>query len=264
MKRILSLLAALACCWIVGCGKEEAAAPKNEKKPTLNVEPTTVTATTDEATSPVTDVASLPSDDGSQFVDPSPSQPDANFSNEDLNQDDLPPELQKPIIDEIPIDFTPEQVVSTFLEALCEGDKVTTSVLLTDRAREETTKQGLAIQPIGSSSAKYEVAKAQYPPGQADGAWVNTVWTETSLDNEQVQFETMWALRRQVNGWRIVGMAARVSPEQPSRFFNFEEPQELVKELQRGQPEAAPEGGNTVDGQQPQTPSQPTPQPTPR
>ncbi len=120
---------------------------------------------------------------------------------------------------------TPQQVVSHFLKALCQGDADTVTGLLTDKARVETQKHQLAVQPPGSAAAQYEVGKVELVEG---GAYVNSVWTEPSADGSPQRYEIVWVLRSQADGWRVAGMAARIDANRELTYLNFEDPQEML------------------------------------
>jgi len=120
---------------------------------------------------------------------------------------------------------TPQQVVSQFLKALCQGDADTVTGLLTDKARLETKKHQLAVQPPGSAAAQYEVGKVELVEG---GAYVNSVWTEPSTDGQKQRYEIVWVLRSQADGWRVAGMAARIDANRELTYLNFEDPQEML------------------------------------
>ncbi|MFP6576786.1 MAG: hypothetical protein VB912_16625, partial [Pirellulaceae bacterium] len=53
------------------------------------------------------------------------------------------------------VDATPQQIVTQFLQALCQGDADTVTQLLTEKARVETKKHQLAVQPPGTAAAQY-------------------------------------------------------------------------------------------------------------
>ena len=133
---------------------------------------------------------------------------------------------QQPVA--IPADAPPDQVVATFLGALRSGDKPTTAALLTTKARAETAKHQLAIDPLSAPNAKYEVLKPEYLTGNPDGAHVASSWSETYEDGT-VTYDIVWVLRREAGGWRIAGMASELVPGEPPAFLNFEDPADMIK-----------------------------------
>jgi len=122
----------------------------------------------------------------------------------------------------------PDEVVRAFLEAARSGEDATATLLLTDRARAETEREGLALDPPGTPSMKYEIGKVEYHDQDPHAAYVNSQWIETSPRTDD-RFEVVWVLRRQSQGWRIAGMAAQMEANQPAVFLNFEDPQDVAR-----------------------------------
>ncbi len=121
-----------------------------------------------------------------------------------------------------------ESVVEKFLAAVRNGDKNHTSDLLTDVARQELAKNGWEIQPPGTPSSSYKVGRTEILP-EGNGAYVNSTWTDTSSNGENVDYEVVWVLRLQENGWKVAGMATEaVSGEDPV-YFSFEHPQDMQR-----------------------------------
>lgn len=122
----------------------------------------------------------------------------------------------------------PDEVVRAFLEAARAGEESTATQLLTDKAREETQREGLALDPPGTPSMKYEIGKVEYHEQDPHAAYVNSLWIETTLPTDD-RFEVVWVLRRQSQGWRIAGMAAQMEANQSPVFLNFEDPQDVAR-----------------------------------
>ena len=110
---------------------------------------------------------------------------------------------------------TPDAAVSAFLQALRDGDDAVALALLTPKAREETAKKYLAVQPPGTPNASFRIGKVEYLSADKTGAHVNSTWTEQDQQQGPSSFEIVWALRRQADGWRIAGMAAQVTRPKP-------------------------------------------------
>lgn len=151
-------------------------------------------------------------------------------------------------------DAGPDLVVSTFLDATRSGNEAAATELLTSKAREETAKEGLSLDPPGTPSMKYKIAKVDYLEDNKEAAYVNSIWTETSEGRED-SFEVVWVLRKQADGWRIAGMAAQNVPEEPPIFLNFEDPADVIRiknqinpgePLPTGEPGATPAAANTA------------------
>lgn len=123
------------------------------------------------------------------------------------------------------VDATPQQIVTQFLQALCQGDADVVTQLLTEKARVETKKHQLAVQPPGTAAAQYQVGKVELVEG---GAYVNSIWSEPAADGDRHRYEIVWVLRSQTDGWRVAGMAARIDPNRELTYLNFEDPQEML------------------------------------
>ncbi len=132
----------------------------------------------------------------------------------------------KPAV-QLPADATPDQVVSVFLDALKGGDTATKASFLTTKALAETTKHEFEVNPQSAPNAKYEVHPPEYLANNPDGAHVTSVWTE-SYEDGTVTYDVVWVLRRQIEGWRIAGMAIELIPNQPPAFLNFEDPADMA------------------------------------
>lgn len=124
---------------------------------------------------------------------------------------------------------TPDIVVSGFLEALRSGDKDSTAALLTTKAREETTKNNISVDPTSSPDSMYEVAEPKYLADNPKGAHVDSVWHEKLEDGSDASYTITWVLRKESNGWRVAGMALEIIPGEEPRFLNFEDPEDMLK-----------------------------------
>jgi hypothetical protein len=123
----------------------------------------------------------------------------------------------------------PEQVVAEFLNAMKEGNEGVTAGLLSTRAREETGRHGLAVQPPGSPSAKYQVTQAEISAEEPTFAQVGCLWVETDESGAEHSEHVIWVLRQQDDGWRVCGMAAEVPTRREPVFFDFEDPEEMSR-----------------------------------
>ncbi|MBM3998729.1 MAG: hypothetical protein FJ297_04140 [Planctomycetes bacterium] len=140
----------------------------------------------------------------------------------------------------------PETVVTAFLDATRRGDDALAARLLSKKAVAETTRVGLAVKPPGTPTMKYAIARTEYPPEVPDGVYVHSVWSETS-DSGEEQFDVTWVLRKQPEGWRIVGMAAQMVEDEPPFFLNFEQPEDLYRKMREADAQTA--DAQTADAQ---------------
>lgn len=129
---------------------------------------------------------------------------------------------------QVPTDATPDQVVSVFLEAMRAADATSVEALLTTKAREETTRANMPVEPVAAPHAQFQVAQPQYLPMNPNGAHVQAQWVES--DGMLTYTHTViWVLRRQDDGWRIAGFAIELVPGQGPQFLNFEDPADMLK-----------------------------------
>lgn len=129
---------------------------------------------------------------------------------------------------QVPADATPDQVVTVFLDAMRAADAPTIEALLTAKAREETIRHQMPVEPVGAPHAQFQVAAPQYLPMNPNGAHVQTQWVES--DGQQTYTHSViWVLRRQTDGWRIAGFAIELISGQGPQFLNFEDPVDMLK-----------------------------------
>tara|TARA_Y100000814_G_scaffold147045_1_gene106845 strand:- start:8886 stop:9554 length:669 start_codon:yes stop_codon:yes gene_type:complete len=127
-------------------------------------------------------------------------------------------------------DASPNQVIKQFLAAMKDGDKPIVAALLTEKARIETSKHNLVVQPPGSPSAQFKVGKVETVKG---GAYVNSSWSEIPPGKTVArEFEIIWVMKNQKDGWRVAGMATRITPESSPTFLNFENPEEMLSRIE--------------------------------
>jgi len=155
-----------------------------------------------------------------------PDQPDSAVGNNDATT------VAESIVTQVDIsaDASPQQVVERFLRALQEGDEQVVGGLLTTQARQATQQHNLVVRPPGTQSASFQVGTSESVDG---GAYVNCVWTESVGGGVNESFEIIWVLRNQNDGWRIVGMATQVLPNERPTFLNFEEPLEMLSKWRK-------------------------------
>ncbi len=125
------------------------------------------------------------------------------------------------------IGATPDGAVREFLQAVKDGDHTTAEQLLTPLAREKTAEYDIAVAPPGSDTASFEVLDVEQV---ADGgAHVASQWTDIDQTGQPHTDTLVWMLRREPEGWRIAGMGARLFPEEPPLFLNFEDPEDMLR-----------------------------------
>lgn len=152
-------------------------------------------------------------------------------------------QAKKPVLP--PVETGPDVVVAKFLDSLREGDDATAEALLSDRARIETEKANLKVESPGTPNARFQVGTVQYVTERRDGAHVASVWEDTYADGSTERYNVTWVLRKQENGFRIVGLATQPRPGAAEIFFNFENPQDMMQKIEQANADvAAPQGGS--------------------
>lgn len=132
----------------------------------------------------------------------------------------------------------PDRAVTTFLDALKAGDQLRTRAMLTPKARDETTRNGLVVEPPGSSTASYEVTNIEFSPSSGDRAEVTCIWSDQTPEGPRRDAIT-WMLQRHREGWRIYGMAMQLVPGQRAQFLNFENPADMERQIQAAEEQVA-------------------------
>ncbi len=121
----------------------------------------------------------------------------------------------------------PQKAVNSFLQAMSSGDEKVAEAMLTTKAREETKRHDLAVQPPGTPNAKYQVGRVEYP--ETGAAYVHCLWTETYEDQSEETYEVVWVLLKETAGWRIAGIAMQLVEGAEPAFLNFENPVEMME-----------------------------------
>lgn len=118
---------------------------------------------------------------------------------------------------------SPMDIVSQFLDEVRRGgDNTNANGLLTVRAREELTRIGTAIQPIGSPDASFTVTRAELVPDEPNSALVHSIWSEPSADGKSSNLQVVWAVEKEPVGWRISGLAMELEPGAAPVIIDFE------------------------------------------
>jgi hypothetical protein len=130
------------------------------------------------------------------------------------------------------------QVVRDFLQAIKSGDETVSNDLLTPLARQKTAELDMAVAPMGSESASFQVGDVELPQeGEGELAHVASTWTDIDDDGREHTDEILWVLRREDEGWRIGGMATKVFEDQPPLLLDFEDPVDMRRKQQLAEAE---------------------------
>ncbi|MGD0382726.1 MAG: hypothetical protein ABSA77_04325 [Thermoguttaceae bacterium] len=122
---------------------------------------------------------------------------------------------------------TPEAACREFLEAVRTGNDEKAAQMLSAVAQEKAAALGRSITPSASDTARFAIGKVKYV-GE-DGAQVESTWTDVDNDGQAHSDSAVWVMRREQQGWRIVGVAATIFQGEPPLVLNFEDPDEVLK-----------------------------------
>ncbi len=117
---------------------------------------------------------------------------------------------------------TPRAAAAAFFAALRDSDEQTVAYLLTQKAREESEKHDVAIDPPQDPTATFSVGEVEFV--DTNGAYVSGTWTENTQNGSET-LEIVWVLRNETGGWRIAGLQAKSSDG--TVVLNFEDPEEM-------------------------------------
>lgn len=145
----------------------------------------------------------------------------------------------RPTVDGVPVSSSaapPEAVIAEFLEAVRQGNDRKSADLLTPLARQRTAEWELVVAPPGSETARFRVGDVQLTGEQAQ---VQSEWTDLDTDGLEHTDTIVWLLRREREGWRVLGMVSKVFADRDALVLNFEEPQDMLQRQQLAEEELA-------------------------
>jgi hypothetical protein len=124
----------------------------------------------------------------------------------------------------------PARTVYDFLEAIRTGNDEKANLLLSTVARDKLAEMDFRLTPKASDTARFSIDSMKYV-GE-DGAQVAMTWTDMGLNGKLNSDKAAWVLRKEAEGWRVVGMAAEFFPGEEPIVLNFENPAEVKKKLE--------------------------------
>jgi len=139
----------------------------------------------------------------------------------------------------IPVNATPEQIISLFIGALKDGDTAGANLLFTPVAQEQLKQHEI---PFGDyPNSNFQIAQAQIEGNQAQ-VQCNMV---IEVEGETYTVPGTWVLAANTGQWRIRGMVTG----NPGRFLDFEKPENWVQELDESETRVAeqPQSGRPED-----------------
>lgn len=124
----------------------------------------------------------------------------------------------------------PAAATREFLEALRTGNDEKAVRMMSTVAREKAASLNRNVTPAASDTARFTVGKVDYV-GE-NGARVACTWTDLDDEGKLSTDTAVWVLRREDEGWRIAGVAAKVFPDHDPVVLNFEDPDDLLRQQQ--------------------------------
>jgi hypothetical protein len=124
----------------------------------------------------------------------------------------------------------PAAAAYEFLEALRTGNDERAAKMLSAAARDKAASLNRNVTPPASDTARFTVGKVDYV--NDDGARVACTWTDIDDAGQPKTDQAIWALRREQQEWRIVGVAAQIFPGEPPLLLNFEDPDDMFRKQQ--------------------------------
>ena len=126
-------------------------------------------------------------------------------------------------------DASPADVVRALLKSLKDGDQKQTAALLTERALAETSRNKFSLSNVAAPGLDCTINGAEYPDEQT--AHVDSVWSDGEGKDAE-RFEIVWVLKQTPAGWRISGMGTPIFPTEPLVWFNFEDGEDFVRQIE--------------------------------
>ena len=155
----------------------------------------------------------------------------------------------------------PGEIVAVFLDSLRRGDENAANGVLTAQAQSELAKTDYVIQPLGTPEGNYKIGRVGFVDGDDSIGLVECVWTEPSPEAGQppIELEIVCEVRKEAKGWRISGLAVKMTGTEEMLVLDFEDAASLQQALEEagGKPAdpnqtpnvAAVSSGQAVSGQ---------------
>jgi hypothetical protein len=103
--------------------------------------------------------------------------------------------------------------------------------MLSKLAREKMAEIDLRLQPPASDTAQFSIDEVKFLDGDKDAAHVATTWTDQGSEGKPISDKIVWAMRKDSEGWCIVGMGAILIPDEDPIVFNLENPAEVKQKM---------------------------------
>jgi hypothetical protein len=125
-------------------------------------------------------------------------------------------------------DETPDKVLIQFLDAAKLGDQKKLSALMSKVARAEAEKYHIDFELQSYKDATYKLGQYEYLTAAKNTAHVACTWTDHD-GNAAYSHDVIWVMRKEDEGWRVVGMITKPFPDRDPVAFNYENVKELME-----------------------------------
>lgn len=132
-------------------------------------------------------------------------------------------------------------LVEKFLNAVREGDAKCAESCLTRKAAAEMQKAEMHVMPPGSPRATFAIGEAKTI--NMESVHVTSMWTDEVEGGEKKTYEITWILRSEARGWGVAGMKTSLFPDSPELVLNFEDPADMVAQVQKANAKFAEAAG---------------------
>lgn len=101
--------------------------------------------------------------------------------------------------------------------------------MLSELARKGYKELKIPALPPPSGTTRFEIGRVEYPG--KDLARVAAKWIDVVERGHEHSDQMTWTLRKEAEGWRIVGLAATVFQGEPPLMLDFESPAKVLETL---------------------------------
>lgn len=128
----------------------------------------------------------------------------------------------------------PGEVVALFLDSLRRGDENAANAVLTVQAQTELAKTDYVIQPLGTPEGKYKIGRVGYVDGDPTTGLVECLWSEPSpvAGQPAIEMDIVCEVHKEPQGWRISGLAVKMTGTDETFVLDFENAQSLQEALE--------------------------------
>ena len=92
-------------------------------------------------------------------------------------------------------------------------------------------RANLHVGPSSTPGVQYHIGSVNYVDENMTGAHVVCSCTDREPSGKPFQYMVTWVMRRQPDGWRIVGFTTAPGQAEQEIFLNFERPEEMMEKV---------------------------------